>query len=62
MVKKISHKGKTYFMCEACDMYYPSEYLAKQCEDWCNEKKSCNLEIMKHSVQHDVKKEAHDCC
>ena len=50
MVKKISHKDKTYFMCEACDMYYASKDLAQQCEDWCNEKKSCNMEITRHAI------------
>jgi hypothetical protein len=38
------------FMCEECHLLYEDEDLAKRCEDWCREKKSCNLEITKHAV------------
>ena len=51
MVNKIKHQGKTYYQCEACEMYYESEEIAKRCEDFCNKYKSCNLELIKHAVQ-----------
>jgi hypothetical protein len=50
MVKEVEHKGKKYFMCEACDMYYLDSATAQKCEDFCNKFKSCDLEIMKHAV------------
>lgn len=38
------------FLCEECDLLYREEELAKKCEDWCRENKSCNLEITRHAV------------
>ena len=53
MVKEIEHKGKKYYQCEACEMYYNSRELVQKCENFCNDKKSCNTEIIKHAVQLD---------
>jgi hypothetical protein len=60
MVKEIKHKGKTYFQCEACEMYYEDRKIAQKCEDFCSKHKSCNTELIKHAVQLDTKKE--NCC
>jgi hypothetical protein len=38
------------YLCEECDLLYKEEDLAQKCEDWCREKKSCNLEIARHAV------------
>jgi hypothetical protein len=38
------------FMCEECHLLYKNKDLAQKCEDWCREKKSCNLEITRHAV------------
>ena len=51
MVKEIQSKGKTYYICEACDMAYKEKEIAQKCEDWCNKTKSCNLEYIKYSVK-----------
>jgi hypothetical protein len=51
MVKEINHKGKKYFQCEACKMYYKTKELAKKCEKHCKEKNACNIEIIKHAVK-----------
>jgi len=51
MVKVITKNGKTYYMCEACNMYYKSREIAQKCEDFCNKYKSCNTELTKHAVQ-----------
>jgi len=60
MVREVEKNGKTYFMCEACDMYYGTRELAQKCEDFCNEYKSCNTELMKHAVTFDGEKKG--CC
>jgi hypothetical protein len=32
-------------------MYYLDEEMAKKCEDFCNEKKACSIEVVKHAVE-----------
>lgn len=46
MTKKVNG----LYLCEECNLLYKDEALAKKCEEWCREKKSCNLEITKHAV------------
>lgn len=46
MTKKVNG----LFLCEECNLLYHEEELAVRCEEWCREKKSCNLEITKHAV------------
>ena len=43
MVKKI-------YVCEICNFAYEEKDIAEKCQKWCNEYKSCNLEITKHSI------------
>lgn len=50
MVKEVEKNGKTLYMCEACNMYYETFDLAKQCEDYCNKHHACSLDITKHAV------------
>ena len=50
MVKEIKKENKIYYQCESCDMYYPKKELAKKCEDFCDNHKACNTEIIKHSI------------
>jgi len=50
MVKEKIHKGKMYFMCEECDMYYRNKEIAQQCETFCNEKNACSMEITRHAI------------
>lgn len=51
MVKESEKNGKRYFICEECNFAYLDEELARKCQAYCNEHKSCNLEITKHAVQ-----------
>jgi len=51
MVKEITKNNKTYFMCEACNMYYKTKELAQKCEDFCNKNHACSMEITKHAVK-----------
>jgi len=53
MVKEIEHKGKKYFQCEICKMYYAKKELAQKCEDFCRENNACNMEIISQAVKLD---------
>ena len=50
-MKIIEKENKVYYQCEECQHIYEKEELANQCESWCKEHKSCNLEIVKHSIK-----------
>ncbi len=43
-------KIKCYY-CEECEMAYTNKKKACECEEWCKKHKSCNLEIIKHSLK-----------
>jgi len=49
-MKIIEKDNKKYYQCEECRYIYETEELASKCEEWCKEHKSCNLEIVKQSV------------
>ncbi|MEM5815331.1 MAG: hypothetical protein QXD89_02495 [Candidatus Aenigmatarchaeota archaeon] len=49
-MKIIEKESKKYYQCEECGHIYEREELANKCEEWCKEHKSCNLEIVKESV------------
>ena len=38
------------FTCPACGLHYRDEKVAKQCQAWCEEHHSCNLDIIQHAV------------
>jgi len=39
------------YQCPVCKLWYREKEWAKKCEIWCKEHKSCNLEIIKHSIK-----------
>jgi hypothetical protein len=45
------HTDKKLYQCPECGLHYENEEVAKQCETWCKEYKSCNLDITKGSVE-----------
>lgn len=45
--KKQFSKPSSY-TCKECGFIYESKEWAQKCEDWCKEKQSCNLDIIKH--------------
>ncbi|HEX9664458.1 MAG TPA: hypothetical protein VGA49_01400 [Patescibacteria group bacterium] len=51
MVRKITQTGENLYQCEACGLFYKEEELAKRCQAWCAEHKSCNLDIIKQAVK-----------
>jgi len=42
-------KQKLY-QCPECGLKYKDKKWAAKCEAWCKQYKSCNLEIIKHSI------------
>ena len=50
MTQVIQQNGKTYHQCSECKLMYPKKNLAEECETWCREHKTCNIEIIKHAV------------
>lgn len=40
------------FRCPECELHYTDRKTAQECEAWCREHKSCNLEITKRSAEH----------
>jgi hypothetical protein len=40
-----------FYKCPECGLHYRDKATAKQCEAWCKEYKSCNLEITKSAVE-----------
>jgi len=46
MVKEINNN----YQCEECKLIYKDKSVAKKCEKWCKENKSCNLEITKYAL------------
>ena len=51
MTKEENFEGKIVYKCEKCGWIYKTKNLAKKCEEWCNEHKSCNMDITKHSIK-----------
>lgn len=46
-IKKI--KIQKLYKCSECGLIYKDKTYAKQCESWCREHKSCNLDIIEHA-------------
>ncbi len=38
------------YKCKICGFMYKKQELAKKCYDWCKKHKSCNSDIVKHSI------------
>lgn len=51
MVEEVIKRGKKLFQCETCEFLYADKKWAQKCEAWCNEHKTCSLEITKHAVE-----------
>lgn len=51
MVQIITDEGQALYECEECHFRYRDRVWAQQCQAWCAEHKSCNLEIITHAQQ-----------
>ena len=56
MVNEEKRGDNKYFRCEVCDFYYKNKTLAKKCEDFCKENKSCNLDIVQYAINFTIGK------
>lgn len=45
MIKTSTQNNKELYQCEVCGFHYERKEWAEQCEAWCKEHNSCNLEI-----------------
>jgi len=43
--------GKTLYSCPECGLHYKDKKWAEECEAWCKEHRSCNLEITSHAIE-----------
>jgi predicted ATP-dependent serine protease len=46
-----TYTRRTLYECPECGLHYTSLQTAKQCDRWCKEHNSCNLEITNHAVE-----------
>lgn len=51
MVKIIKNQNIKLYRCEECGLKYESKEIAKKCQVWCREHKSCNLDLTNHAVE-----------
>lgn len=50
-MKNAEGDGASYYQCDVCKLYYAEKHWAEECEAWCREHASCNIEITKHAVE-----------
>jgi len=50
MVKEEIRNNKNYFICEECGFACESKERAENCQNWCKEHKTCNIEITRHAI------------
>ncbi len=55
MVNNIKKNKKAYYQCEECKLIYKDNEWADKCEKWCRKNRSCNLNIVKHSIDKNTK-------
>lgn len=51
MVQEVHKDNETLYTCTECGFKYREQERAKQCEAWCKEHQSCNIEITKYAVE-----------
>jgi len=51
MVEETIFKNKKAYKCMKCGWLYRSPSFARQCEDYCKENASCNLELTRHAIK-----------
>jgi len=39
------------YQCSICNLHFTSKEVAKQCDDWCQNNNSCNMEIAGQSIE-----------
>lgn len=39
------------YQCPECGLHYKNAGIAKKCQAWCKEYRSCNLELIKYAIE-----------
>jgi len=52
VVKFFKKMKRKIYSCSICGLKYKEKKWAKGCKEWCKKYKSCNLEIIKHSISY----------
>ncbi len=50
-MKKIYDSDMILYQCQECGFNYIDRHWAEECEAWCKEHHSCNLEITSHAKE-----------
>lgn len=51
MMAGMNHAGKKkVFVCSECGLAYSNKEWAQKCQSWCKKHKTCNIEIIEHSL------------
>ncbi|MDP2630456.1 MAG: hypothetical protein Q8P56_03550 [Candidatus Uhrbacteria bacterium] len=53
MLKEEKKDEDMVYQCEECGLHYREREWAEQCEAWCREHHTCNLEIIVHAVENE---------
>ena len=53
-MKEIKTTNLTYYQCEECGFFYTDKEKSAECEKWCAQNKSCNIEIAKDAVKVEI--------
>lgn len=48
---KTKNKKEIHYACKECGLKYKEKEWRDKCQVWCEKHKSCNLEIIKHTIQ-----------
>ena len=48
---QVEYNGRTLFQCPECGLHYVDWQIAIECDKWCKEHHSCNLQITKHAIE-----------
>ena len=48
-MKEIVENNTTLYQCDACKLAYKERDKAVECEAWCKENNSCNLDIIQYA-------------
>lgn len=48
-MKQLEENGKQIYQCEECGLCYRDRTWAEQCEAWCKEYHTCNIDIISHA-------------
>lgn len=51
MVNIVSRREKELYQCGECGLQYERRKIAEQCQAWCKEHMSCNLDLIQYAVK-----------